>query len=81
MVRLYCPECHRFAQFGRAGLLARFGAEIAMPDLLGRLRPCGRRSVEISRQPCQLAYWDCMSALRRREALAKGGLPGGWTAD
>jgi hypothetical protein len=26
-IRLYCPDCHRGAQFGVAGLLKRFGTE------------------------------------------------------
>jgi hypothetical protein len=27
MIRMYCPECHRFAQFRRARLIERFGPE------------------------------------------------------
>jgi putative SOS response-associated peptidase YedK len=27
MIRLYCPQCHRFAQFKRATLLDRFGPD------------------------------------------------------
>jgi hypothetical protein len=27
IVRLYCPDCHRFAQFRRAGLIECFGAD------------------------------------------------------
>jgi hypothetical protein len=33
VVRLYCPQCHRFAQFKRSALLQRFG-----PDKV--CRPC-----------------------------------------
>jgi hypothetical protein len=31
VVRLYCPQCHRFAQFKRTTLLARFGPDKPMP--------------------------------------------------
>ena len=34
VIRVYCPECHRFAQFGRAGLVERFGPDQPMPTLL-----------------------------------------------
>jgi hypothetical protein len=40
VVRVYCPECHRFAQFGRAGLVERFGADEPMPSLLRILKSC-----------------------------------------
>ena len=43
-VRLYCPDCHRFAQFSKAGLIMRFGAEIHGHTLLNRLLPCDRRT-------------------------------------
>jgi hypothetical protein len=78
-IRLYCPECHRGAQFRVAGLLKRFGTEQDMPGLLARLRPCDRNS---SFGPtCRLTIWDRMGSERRRVALAKGGLPTGWTAE
>ena len=35
MVRIYCPECHRFAQFKRGKLLERFGPDKPMPPMLG----------------------------------------------
>lgn len=75
-IRLYCPDCHRGAQFRVAGLLKRFGTEQDMPGLLTRLKPCGRSS---SFGPaCRLAYWDRLDVERRRAALAKGGLPASW---
>jgi hypothetical protein len=40
MIRLYCPECHRFAQFKRAKLLERFGPDKPMPTMLRDLKPC-----------------------------------------
>jgi hypothetical protein len=78
-IRLYCPDCHRGAQFRVAGLLKRFGTEQDMPGLLARLRPCDRNS---SFGPqCRLLFWDRMDSELRRAALAKGGLPAGWTAE
>jgi hypothetical protein len=38
-IRLYCPDCHRFAQFNTARLLERFGPDQGMPGLLGKLNP------------------------------------------
>lgn len=76
VIRLYCPDCHRFAQFRRDGLLERFGREQLMPDLLGKLKPCGRDS-RFGPQ-CQLVYWDRLTAEGRAAALAKGGLPATW---
>jgi hypothetical protein len=84
-VRLYCPDCHRFAQFSKAGLIMRFGAEIHGHTLLNRLLPCDRRTDGVGAVPCQLRYWDRMSREAREKALAemesRGGLPKGWMAD
>lgn len=84
-VRLYCPSCHRFAQFKLSGLVKRFGPEQGMPGLLTELRPCDRVTFAIGQAPCQLCYWDAMTPDDRREALAamagRGGLPKGWTAE
>jgi hypothetical protein len=67
VVRIYCPTCHRFAQYSRAGLVERFHN---MPGILSKLRPChGKGSGAVP--SCQLGYWDSMTAERRREALAK----------
>jgi hypothetical protein len=40
MIRLYCPDCHRFAQFKRAKLLEQFGPDKPMPTMLRDLEPC-----------------------------------------
>jgi hypothetical protein len=40
MIRLYCPQCHRFAQFKPARLLERFGPDKPMPTMLQDLKPC-----------------------------------------
>jgi hypothetical protein len=81
-VRLYCKDCHRFAQFQRARLIERFGGEIHGHTLLNRLAPCDRvgKAGSVGFTPCQLVYFDLMSPERRAEALARGGLPKGWTA-
>lgn len=76
MVRLYCPECHRFAQFARDRLLERFDAGLATPDLLRRLQPCDRPNDDRSR--CQLVYFDYLKPAARQAALDRGGLPEGW---
>ena len=34
MIRLYCADCHRFAQLKRAALLERFGSDKPMPTTL-----------------------------------------------
>jgi hypothetical protein len=79
MIRLYCAECHRFAQFKRASLLKRFGPDKPMPTMLRDLKPCnvGGRT---SGPQCQLRYWDAMTPEARAEAISKGGLPQSWTA-
>jgi hypothetical protein len=78
MVRLYCPQCHRFAQFKRTTLLKRFGSDKVMPSMLRDLKPCkiGNR---LSGPQCQLGYWDRMTNAARAEAIGKGGLPESWS--
>jgi hypothetical protein len=78
MIRLYCPECHRFAHFKRAAVLARFGHEKPMPTMLRDLKPCDVGN-SLSGPQCQLRYWDSMTAETRADASAKGGSPESWT--
>jgi hypothetical protein len=52
VVRIECPRCHR----RRDGLLARFEADIALPDLLLALAQCERRQ-DFSR-PCGARFTD-----------------------
>ena len=80
MVRMYCPECHRFAQFGRAGLIERFGADQPMPSLLRILKPCSIGN-SLSGPQCQLAYFDRLMPERQAPAIARGGLPATWQVD
>jgi hypothetical protein len=77
MIRLYCPECHRFAQFRTSGLLERFGPDMPMPSMLGKMKPCNIGNGTSGPQ-CQLVYWDAMTAERRAGAVARGGLPETW---
>jgi hypothetical protein len=85
MVRLYCPDCHRFAQYGKTTLIERFGGEIHGHTLLIKLKPCERRTEGVGAVPCQLRYWDRMSREAREKARTemadRSGLPRGWTAD
>ena len=74
MVRLYCSQCHRFAQFKWTTLIARFGPDKSM---LGNLKPCNIGGGTSGPQ-CLLAYWDAMTPERRAEAIARGGLPETW---
>jgi hypothetical protein len=78
MIRLYCPECHRFAQFRRAKLLDRFGSDKPMPTMLRDLKPCNVGN-SLSGPQCQLRYFDSMTPKARAEAISKGRLPESWT--
>jgi hypothetical protein len=80
VVRMYCPECHRFAQFGRDRLIKRFGDEQPMPSLLRILKPCSIGG-GMSGPQCQLAYFDRLTPERQAAALAQGGLPPAWQVD
>jgi hypothetical protein len=50
VVRLECPRCDRAGSHRKEGLLARFGADIALPDILMARALCERRR-DFS-QPC-----------------------------
>ena len=78
MIRLYFPECHRFAQFRTSGLLTRFGPDIPMPSMLRKLKPCNIGNGTSGPQ-FQLVYWDAMTAERRAEAIARDRLPKTWS--
>jgi hypothetical protein len=80
MVRMYCPDCHRFAQFRRASLIERFGPEQPMPTLLRILKPCTIGN-GLSGLQCQLAYFDRLMPERQAQAVARGGLPPAWRVD
>lgn len=80
VVRVYCPDCHDFAQFGSTGLIERFGAYQAMPLLLRMLRPCSIGN-GMSGPQCQLAYFDRLMPERQAAAIARAGLPATWQVD
>jgi hypothetical protein len=73
VVRLYCPQCHRFAQFRRAVLVKRFGPDKVMPSMLWDLKPCDIGN-SLSGPRCQLGYWDRMTDQARAKAIDRGGL-------
>jgi hypothetical protein len=43
VVRVECPYCDRAGSYRRDSLMVRFGADIALPDLLLALASCDRR--------------------------------------
>jgi len=42
IVRVECERCGRAGSYRRDGLMARFGPDIALPDLLAALASCER---------------------------------------
>ncbi len=42
-VRLACERCGRKGQYRKSALIARFGADIALPDLRHEIAQCDRR--------------------------------------
>jgi len=55
-------RCGRTGSYGRDGLMARFGVDIALPDLLGALSSCERRA-DFSK-PCGARFTDLAVAGR-----------------
>jgi hypothetical protein len=56
MLRLKCEKCGRRGQYQVDKLLAKYGPNIAMPDLRHELAQCPHRR-ETS-NPCQVEYVD-----------------------
>ena len=56
VVRIDCPRCDRAGSYRLDGLLARFGADAALPDLLLALASCERRK-DFSK-PCGARFTD-----------------------
>jgi hypothetical protein len=56
MVRIDCPRCERAGSYRLDGLLVRFGADAALPDVLMALAECDRRK-DFSR-PCGARFTD-----------------------
>jgi len=59
VVRIDCPRCNRAGSYRGDGLLARFGADAALPDVLMALVECERRK-DFSR-PCGARFTDLAS--------------------
>ena len=62
VVRIECERCGcgRAGSYRLAGLLARFGADTASPDLLMELAQCERRRDFL--RPCGARYTDLTKA-------------------
>ena len=56
IVRVECERCGRAGSYRRDGLMARFGPDIALPDLLMELAQCERR--RDFPKPCGARYTD-----------------------
>ena len=56
VVRLECQRCGRTGSYRLDGLMARFGPDIALPDLLTALASCARRGG--FSQPCAAQFPD-----------------------
>ena len=60
MVRLACNRCGRAGQYGKATLIAQFGAEIALPDLRNKVAKCER--ADKLHDTCGVHYPDLITA-------------------
>ena len=56
VVRIDCERCGRAGRYALAGLIERFGADAALPDVLMELASCERRK-DFSR-PCGARFMD-----------------------
>jgi hypothetical protein len=56
VVRIDCPRCERAGSYRFDGLMARFGADAALPDVLLALASCERRA-DFSK-PCGASFTD-----------------------
>ena len=56
VVRIACERCGRAGRYRLDGLIARFGADAALPDVLLELAACERRA-DFSR-PCGARFRD-----------------------
>jgi hypothetical protein len=56
IVRVDCPRCGRRGTYRLSSLLARFGGDAAMPDVLAELAHCDRRGSFST--PCGAKFSD-----------------------
>ena len=54
MVRLTCDKCGRAGQYRKENLMARFGADIVLPDLRDEIAQCERHAA--MHDPCGMHY-------------------------
>lgn len=66
-VRIRCDACGREGRYRRSRLIARFGADTSMPDVLGRITADCPRKRAFSPASCQAIYPD----LARRSAAVR----------
>jgi hypothetical protein len=59
MIRLVCSRCERKGQYRKQTLLAEYGPDVTMPDLLHLIAKCPRHG-DLSK-PCGARYGDLMS--------------------
>jgi hypothetical protein len=59
VVRIDCERCGRAGRYALAGLVERFGADAAGPDVLNELAACERRR-DFSR-PCGARFTDLVA--------------------
>jgi hypothetical protein len=60
VLRVDCERCDRARSYRRDGLMARFGQQITLPDLLLALAKCDRRT-DFSK-PCGARFTDLTSS-------------------
>ena len=68
MVRLACRKCDRKGQYRRHTLIQKHGAEVAMPDLLGKIAVGCPRLKPFGNDRCGAYYTDLAQS-----AVASGG--------
>ena len=56
MVRLLCEKCGRAGQYRKANLIARYGADIRLPDLREEIAKCERHGK--MHDACMVRYVD-----------------------
>ena len=56
LVRLSCEKCGRAGQYPKQNLIARYGADIRLPDLRWEISQCSRRG--LMHDACMVRYVD-----------------------
>ena len=67
-VRLACEKCERNGSYRKSALIARYGATIELPGMLGKLAAdCPRQELNsVGMDPCGVIYPDLKRAFSRR---------------